>query len=44
LHGVAGRPFAKVVRDHPEIQPVRHRRIATDPANENLIPAGGVES
>src|SRR5206468_505886 len=43
LHGVAGCPFAKIVGDHPEIQPVRHRRIATDPANENLISAGGVQ-
>ena len=44
LHGVAGRPFAKIVRDHPEIEPVRHGWIPADPADKNFVPADGVES
>ena len=43
LHGVAGCPFAKIVRDHPEIEPVRYGWIPADPADKNFVPAGGVQ-
>ena len=40
LHGVGGRSLAQVVGDHPKVQAVRHRRIAANAADEDLVAAG----
>ena len=39
LHRVRRRPLAQVVRHHPEIEAVRHCRIAADAAYEDLVAA-----
>src|SRR5438067_2130659 len=41
LYRVGRCPFAKIISHHPKIEAMRHRRIAADPADEDLVPARG---